>query len=92
MPFGEAREHLVDAFLVAGAPAVAGLGQFVGISGTLDAVANVGIGVVAQPIRRLRDVRVGVVDDPVGDRPSNILFDPGDRDRIVSRSPTWSTR
>ncbi len=67
MPLREAREHLVDAFLVPAVPAVAGLGQFVGVSGTLDAVADVGIGVVAKPVRRLHDVRVGVVDDPVGD-------------------------
>ena len=67
MAFGEPGEHLVDASLVAAVLAVAGLGEFVGVAGPLDAVADGGIGVVAQPVRRLHDVRVGVVDDAVGD-------------------------
>ena len=46
---------------------IAGLGEFVGVAGTFDAVANVGIGVVAQPVRRLHDVGVGVVGDTVSD-------------------------
>ena len=33
----------------------------------LDPLADVGVGVVAQPVGRLHDVRVGVVDDPAFD-------------------------
>ena len=46
---------------------VAGLREFVGIAGTFDAVADLRIGVVAQPVRRLHDVGVGVVGDTVSD-------------------------
>ncbi len=67
MAFGQAGEDLVDASLVAGVLAVAGLDEFVRVTGPLDAVANRGIGVVAQPVRRLHDVGVGVVDHAVGD-------------------------
>ncbi len=67
MSFGEPGEDLVDAFLVAIVPAVAGLGEFVGVAGPLDAVTDVGVGVVTQPVRRLHDVSVGVVGDAVRD-------------------------
>src|SRR6056297_239932 len=67
MPLREAGERLIDSFLVAAVTAVAGLGEFVGVTGPLDTVADVRVRMVAQPVRRLHDVGVGVVGDPVGD-------------------------
>src|SRR6056297_2883025 len=67
VPLREAGECFVDAFLIAAVAAVAGLGEFVGVARPLDAITDVGVGMVAQPVRRLHDVCVGVVGDPVGD-------------------------
>ena len=47
VPFGESGERFVDATLVATVPTVSGLSEFIGIAGTLDAVTDVRIGVVA---------------------------------------------
>jgi hypothetical protein len=46
---------------------VAGLFEFVGVTGDLDTAANGRVGVSAQPVRRFHDVGVGIVDDPAFD-------------------------
>ena len=46
MPFGETREDLVDALLVAAVLTIAGLSELVGVPGTFDAVADVGVGMI----------------------------------------------
>ena len=63
----ESFERGVDARLITAMVAVAGLDQFVGVPGAFDAVTNARVGMVAQPVRRLHDVGVGVVRDAVGD-------------------------
>jgi hypothetical protein len=84
VPFGESGEHLVDALLVSSVLAVTGLGELVGVAGSFDAIADVGIGVVTQPVRRLHDVCVGVVDDPIGDvGHTNMLVGPRPTTPIV---------
>ena len=50
-----------------------------------DAVAHVGIGEVAQQVRRLHDVGVGVVDHPIGHVPPRIRCRSVRRDELVDQ-------